>query len=403
MSFFPSPDSERLRAANVHEQALYHIPVTPSPSQSPHSSNNDQSEDYNVVANTWYPNVSSSHAICNDPRTPSFPSEQLSGLGLSSLSSFQQAASALFDSVFSTGTSFDATNSWVPAMSSDIAVSTSSDQTLREPPVETCCPFPTPKIPSPCSGDPVQPKVASLAPQTTVSPSRSEYSTSSHESFYSSSSGVRFDGSSRAVHSPLVKIEEPSERGETRLYSVPDDTTFQPPSHVTLEDLRKRFDSCQHDSSGSLRTITQSTFDSDTKPNIRPQQLLLQQPRAQRAGPHDVSLAEARQKRTHTTQANSTCHCQQCGKLFQRSYNLKAHMDTHDPQREQPHACPWYGCTRRFVRRTDLIRHHESVSGACRGTFGISNGRVGTPQGAQTPMPFMPQCLCTKGYPQEVS
>ncbi|KAF2162521.1 hypothetical protein M409DRAFT_69100 [Zasmidium cellare ATCC 36951] len=70
---------------------------------------------------------------------------------------------------------------------------------------------------------------------------------------------------------------------------------------------------------------------------------------------------DQRPKRGYTTHANSTCHCDKCGKLFQRSYNLKAHMDTHDPHREQPHACHYPGCKRRFVRRTDLIRHERSV------------------------------------------
>ena len=71
--------------------------------------------------------------------------------------------------------------------------------------------------------------------------------------------------------------------------------------------------------------------------------------------------ADDHRKRAYTTQANMTCSCEKCGKLFQRSYNLKAHMETHDPQREHPHVCEWADCRRRFVRRTDLSRHEQSV------------------------------------------
>ncbi|KAF2217077.1 hypothetical protein CERZMDRAFT_32776, partial [Cercospora zeae-maydis SCOH1-5] len=55
------------------------------------------------------------------------------------------------------------------------------------------------------------------------------------------------------------------------------------------------------------------------------------------------------------------CQCQQCGKMFQRVYNLRAHMMTHDPQREHPYACEYRGCAKSFVRRTDLVRHEHSV------------------------------------------
>lgn len=71
--------------------------------------------------------------------------------------------------------------------------------------------------------------------------------------------------------------------------------------------------------------------------------------------------ASGRSKRGFTTVENSTCQCTVCGKLFQRVYNLKAHMETHDPDRDLPHACRYPACERKFVRRTDLVRHEQSV------------------------------------------
>lgn len=59
--------------------------------------------------------------------------------------------------------------------------------------------------------------------------------------------------------------------------------------------------------------------------------------------------------------ANYQCRVEGCGKLFSRSYNYKAHLETHDDQREYPFPCAVSGCGRRFVRKTDLSRHHQSV------------------------------------------
>ncbi|ATY67089.1 hypothetical protein A9K55_000144 [Cordyceps militaris] len=47
-----------------------------------------------------------------------------------------------------------------------------------------------------------------------------------------------------------------------------------------------------------------------------------------------------------------------CGK---RSYNYKAHSETHDQRREYPFHCEVSGCDKKFNRKTDLHRHHQSV------------------------------------------
>ncbi|EPE07803.1 epithelial zinc-finger ezf protein [Ophiostoma piceae UAMH 11346] len=70
-----------------------------------------------------------------------------------------------------------------------------------------------------------------------------------------------------------------------------------------------------------------------------------------------------KQPRRLTTreEANFQCEVRGCGKLFSRSYNYKAHMETHDEGREYPFPCQVPDCDRKFVRKTDLQRHHQSV------------------------------------------
>lgn len=64
---------------------------------------------------------------------------------------------------------------------------------------------------------------------------------------------------------------------------------------------------------------------------------------------------------TTKEEANFQCEIPGCGKLFSRSYNFKAHMETHDDKREYPFPCSVKECNKRFVRKTDLQRHHQSV------------------------------------------
>lgn len=97
------------------------------------------------------------------------------------------------------------------------------------------------------------------------------------------------------------------------------------------------------------------------------------------SGPHGESISEetmsliygsksrsdrprkAPRRLTTKEDANFQCEVKGCGKLFSRSYNFKAHMETHDEKREYPFPCLEKGCTKKFVRKTDLHRHHQSV------------------------------------------
>lgn len=70
---------------------------------------------------------------------------------------------------------------------------------------------------------------------------------------------------------------------------------------------------------------------------------------------------KAPRRLTTKEEANFQCPVSGCGKLFSRSYNFKAHKETHDEKREYPFHCQVDDCNKKFVRKTDLQRHHQSV------------------------------------------
>ncbi|KAI0255897.1 hypothetical protein BJV78DRAFT_1109503, partial [Lactifluus subvellereus] len=45
---------------------------------------------------------------------------------------------------------------------------------------------------------------------------------------------------------------------------------------------------------------------------------------------------------------------------FKRLYNLKTHMETHDPTIPKRFVCPHSSCERPFRRNNDLKRHCDS-------------------------------------------
>lgn len=55
--------------------------------------------------------------------------------------------------------------------------------------------------------------------------------------------------------------------------------------------------------------------------------------------------------------------CHECGKWFDRAYNLKTHRYTHeDPEtRARPFVCPEVDCEKQFARKHDMQRHFENV------------------------------------------
>ncbi|KAG8160587.1 hypothetical protein KVR01_010123 [Diaporthe batatas] len=85
------------------------------------------------------------------------------------------------------------------------------------------------------------------------------------------------------------------------------------------------------------------------------------QQEARRPGRLGSRSKRAPRKLTTKEEANFQCDVEGCGKLFSRSYNFKAHMETHDEKREYHFPCQVEACTKKFVRKTDLQRHHQSV------------------------------------------
>ncbi|KAK0626135.1 hypothetical protein B0T14DRAFT_94327 [Immersiella caudata] len=94
------------------------------------------------------------------------------------------------------------------------------------------------------------------------------------------------------------------------------------------------------------------------QPDSGPNSPFLQDSRRQLRVPRP---RRAPRRLTTQAEANFQCEVKGCGKLFSRSYNFKAHMETHDEKREYPFPCTVGDCNKKFVRKTDLQRHHQSV------------------------------------------
>lgn len=95
-------------------------------------------------------------------------------------------------------------------------------------------------------------------------------------------------------------------------------------------------------------------------PEMRPTSLSSRAAAAAASSSHRAPRTKQRRLTTRD-EANFQCDVKGCGKLFSRSYNFKAHLETHDEKREYPFPCQVEGCTKKFVRKTDLSRHHQSV------------------------------------------
>jgi hypothetical protein len=71
-----------------------------------------------------------------------------------------------------------------------------------------------------------------------------------------------------------------------------------------------------------------------------------------------VARVRKRVRKDPSSAKRYPCHI--CKFVFNRSYNLRAHLETHQPNREKV-LCPYIGCQEAFSREHDLGRHIASV------------------------------------------
>lgn len=224
---------------------------------------------------------------------------------------------------------------------------------LRSPPFQSLQAIQQPWNPAPAA-----PRFPVYQP-TTISPQSAASYESNSTSPYSWPDGYVTAGS------PMVKIESDLGRRHSADQIHPAVSHFSHPHLIDPSELSVAWEEHAEDgasapsAAGTPRFIKREDADAETYD-------LRRRPSYRKAYSSDDIRRENRTKREYTKAEEANCSCDHCGKLFQRSYNLRVHLDTHQRHRVQAHACMYDGCNRRFGRRTDLIRHETSVSVADR-------------------------------------
>ena len=353
MSFFSSPNPQKTRSAMTPDHAFFHPSPVPGPSH-------EHQDDWAVPATTSEQDFGALQGI-------TWTTEEPRGLGL-------LTEPVTTDHSYYYATTVPQSQPQTMAFSWPTEFSASQPSNVHAGPVrkdshswaESCDPRST-LLPA---------SIWEPTPSVTAydtSPGRSEYSTSSRPSAMSSPY-AHSEGFVRTAGSPFVKVEEPQEHTVPRISFLHGPKLFEqsmlinPGDLVTQPPIEDRITAAFLHPSDS-----QSEAGDFTTPIFRPDHR-----RAWSSDHFRVDTLEERPKRAYTQPENASCSCTQCGKLFQRSYNLKAHMETHDPHRSQPHICRYPDCDKRFVRKTDLIRHEGCVSRSIRSpvSIGADNTQV---------------------------
>lgn len=189
------------------------------------------------------------------------------------------------------------------------------------------------------------------------SSSISSYSTSSNPSAVSSPY-VRPGTIVRGTESPAVKVEYVSPQYDAlvhyrHVHTTPEQSLLVNPSDLVARPASTETGYAPIEYASPLPNV------GDEKPVLQSQhQYYLPE------GPPRALFADG-PRRALTKRENGKWFCGLCKAPFQRQYNLKAHMATHDKHRERPAVCGYAGCPHAFTRRADLVRHTESVSHDC--------------------------------------
>ncbi|KAF2772743.1 hypothetical protein EJ03DRAFT_169510 [Teratosphaeria nubilosa] len=339
MSYFPSPDPEKLRAVMAQRAAFMQTPSTPAAQE--HLFRQYASQEQNtdgMMLHTPYPSA------VHEPR----------GLALVSMPDMAPGNQILHSKV-------DAQPIGLPYAwpSQYMATPMADAQPSRQDFFGQGYGAPSTVLPS-MLWNTHQAATRSM-PEYDNSPSISAYSASSHASV--TCSPPAFSEGYVTAGSPRIKLEPSLDHSEDSMPALSWTNPTGEPCAVNPGDLvTKPAPSVLQRCPISLPPSVDGTFHSKSE-DIKP--IFRGSPSSRRRSELLDELLDdlcgERQKRGYTKPETASCACDKCGKLYQRPYNLKAHMETHDPHRGQPHACMYEDCDKRFVRRTDLSRHGQSV------------------------------------------
>lgn len=207
------------------------------------------------------------------------------------------------------------------------------------------------RVPVSVSGNPAwQQSSPGFADYQQISPSRSDGSSSTHLSSVPSP---------YANQIPFIKAEEYSNSAPYNTqysldHGLHNQSSFAGSEHYTTDPTvpRKPFHPSMVSTAHHPEDV-KYTYDSDQSYDTESLSL--------GSGPRMLN-PDFSPRRGFATPEAATCQCDVCGKQFHRTNNLLTHKQTHDPERSHPHKCTVPDCGRGFVRKTDLVRHEQSVS-----------------------------------------
>ena len=342
MSYYSSPDPQKLRNHGFAQTAPFYVQTPPTPTHSQPSPSRHA-----------LPSSTPGHAYGADSHSMTWSTSEPSGLGLIPM---PMPTSRVEAYPATSSESMSMSLNWPSEFTTSGAPGASFETMRKDSWTGSCDPMST-LLPSAPVWEPHNMPLTEFHP----SPGRSEYSNSTQASCMSSPY-ANSDAYLRPTASPMVKLEDQPEYASQRLHYIPESTPFDQSMIVNPGDLVTRAPSMPYRSAMSS-VVPSSIADFDEEMDVKPFISSGRPPhrRAFSSEDYKEGILDDRPKRGFTSRETASCACVQCGKLFQRSYNLKAHMETHDPHRNHPHVCDYIDCDKRFVRRTDLVRHEQSV------------------------------------------